>query len=336
MIQGNHRSRPDWLALYGPAMNEHDRPGLGTIGAILGGMVLVVLVALVFMGGQTSTILSNVGAAVGGDCCEPGADGGEKGGPAGEAPDDDDGKVADVDARPPELLIIRTGQLEIEVADLPAAVTAAGELMSRLGGYVGASEESASGAEAFASVVYRVPAVRWDDAMAGIRALGGRVLQGSVESQEVTGQVVDLDARIRNLRATEASFQAIMVQAVKIDDVLAVQDQLTHVREEIERLVAQKESLEERAAFATLTVVFRLPVPPAVEVAQRGWDPLNDVDASVGTLAKIAQRGVSFGIWLSIVALPVLLGFAIAAVVAWQVGRFVMRFRARERSPQAS
>jgi Domain of unknown function (DUF4349) len=316
-------------------MDEHDRPGLGTIGAILGGMVLVIFVALVFLGGQTSTILSNVGAPIGGDCCEPGGDSGEQGGPAGEASDDDDGKVADVDARPPELLIIRTGQLEVEVADLPAAVTAAGELMSRLGGYVGASEESASGAEAYASVVYRVPAVRWDDAMAGIRGLAGRVLQGSVESEEVTGRVVDLDARIRNLRATEASFQAIMVQAVKIDDVLAVQDQLTHVRDEIERLVAQKETLEERAAFGTLTVVFRLPVPPAVEVVQRGWDPLNDVDASVGTLAKIAQRGVSFAIWLSIVALPVLPGFVIAAVIAWQVGRFVMRYRARERSAQA-
>src|ERR671921_450702 len=99
-------------------MNEDDnRPGLGTIGAILGGIVLVLFAALLLMGGQTSTVLSNVGNAIPGDCCGAGAPVDEQGGPADEAPDDDDGKVAGADAAasPPDLLIIRTGTLEIEV-----------------------------------------------------------------------------------------------------------------------------------------------------------------------------------------------------------------------------
>ena len=310
-------------------MNDDDRPGLGTIGAILGGMVLVVLAALILMGGQVSTVLSNVGSSISSGCCDAGAPVGEQGGPVGEAPGDDDGKVADADARPPELLIIRTGTLEIEVGDVAAAVAAVDDRVASLGGYVGSSEENASGDDGSASVVYRVPAARWDDATKHIRDLASRVVHAAVTTEEVTNQVVDLDARIRNLRATEASFQAIMVQAVKIDDVLAVQDQLTHVREEIEQLVAQKETLAERAAFGTLTVVFRLPAPPAVEVVQRGWDPTADVDTSLGTLVKIVQRGISFAIWLGIVALPVVLGFGIAAVIAWQIGRLVVRVRAR-------
>lgn len=310
-------------------MDDHEVPGPRALAGIVGGLVLLVcLVAVVFMGGQTSRILSNVGAAVGDGCCEPGVAPVDTGGsPAGEPVDE--GKVADAAARPPELLVIRTGRLVVEVADLTAAVAAADERIAALGGYVGASEENAAGDESSASIIYRVPANRWSEATSGIRSLAERVVHATSATEEVTGQVIDLDARVRNLRATEASFQSIMVQATRIDDVLAVQDQLTHVREEIERLVAQKEALEERAAFGTLTVVFELPAPPAVEVVQRGWDPAADVDRSVGTLVKIVQRGVSFAIWAAIVALPVLVGIGAAAIVAWQAGRLVQRVRRR-------
>ena len=50
----------------------------------------------------------------------------------------------------------------------------------------------------------------------------------------MTGQVVDLEARIRNLRASETALQGIAAKAIKISDVLEVQAQLTAVRGEIE------------------------------------------------------------------------------------------------------
>jgi hypothetical protein len=140
----------------------------------------------------------------------------------------------------------------------------------------------------------------------------------------VTNQVVDLGARITNLRSTEAALQKIMQQATKIPDVLDVETELTGVRGEIERLVAEKAHLEEQAAFGTLTVTFVLPVPPVVEEVKAGWDPAADADAATGTLIKLGQRGVSVGIWVVIVGLPVALGVAVVglfAVVAWRLGR---------------
>jgi hypothetical protein len=85
--------------------------------------------------------------------------------------------------------------------------------------------------------------------------------------------VIDLGARITNLRATEAALQKIMEQATKIPDVLDVQSKLTEVRGEIERLVAQKLHLEDQAAYGTLVVTFVLPVQPVVEEVKAGWDP---------------------------------------------------------------
>jgi hypothetical protein len=303
--------------------DERDWPGLRTIGLLLGGGALLLLVVLTFLGGLVSPILSSVGNSL-----PSGNFGGSTEGPAGEVADpdrpaatDSDGHIADAAAAPPELLIIRTGSLELEVTDLPAAVAEARRHVAAAGGYVSASDESAAGEEARASVVYRIPADRWDAAVAAIRGVAEEVRHAAVQTEAVSAQVIDLGARIANLRASEAALQAIMVQATTIPSVLEVQEELTAIRGEIERLVAQKESLEERAAFGTLTVEFRLPATPAIEEVQRGWDPASDVDRAAGSLIGLGQALASIGIWVGIVCLPILLAFLLIAAVAWRVFR---------------
>lgn len=303
-----------------------DTEGLGWRG--LAAVVLVAVVvlfgALAFMGGQTSSILSNVGSAIGtagegGDPASGQQDVGALSG-AGE-------QVADAGAAAalPELLIIRTGHIEIEVGDLAVAVASARTRILAVGGYISASDESASGDQAAASAVYRVPATRWDEALEGIRGLASEVRGQQVETEAVTAQVVDLGARITNLRASEAALQAIMAQAAKISDVLAVQTELTNVRGEIERLVAEKMLLEERAAYGTLTVVFSLAATPATEEVRRGWDPATDADRATGTLISLGQAATSSAIWLGIVGLPVAIVVLTLLVILWRVARFVSR-----------
>lgn len=291
--------------------------------------VVVVVVALlfgaaIFLGGQTSAILSNVGSAIN--------TGNEAGDPAGGqqdvgAPVDEGKQVADAAgaAAPPELLIIRTGQLEIEVGDLAAGVATARTRVLAVGGYISASDETASNEGASASAVYRIPADRWDEALDGIRGIASQVRGQQVETEAVTAQVVDLGARITNLRASEAALQGIMGQATRIPDVLAVQTELTTVRGEIERLVAEKALLEERAAYGTLTVVFSLPATPAIEEVRRGWDPATDADRATGTLISLGQAAASSAIWLGIVGLPVGIVILIAVAVFWRIARFVTR-----------
>jgi hypothetical protein len=310
-----------------------DIEDLGWRGPVAAFVVVVVLLfgAVVLMGGQTSSILSNVGSAIN--------TGNEGGDPASGqqdvgAPVDEGKEVADAGAAaPPELLIIRTGQLDIEVANLAAAVASARTKVLAVGGYISASDETAADEQATASAVYRVPADRWDDALERIRGLASEVRGQQVETEAVTAQVVDLGARITNLRTSEAALQGIMGRATKIADVLAVQTELTTVRGEIERLVAEKALLEERAAYGTLTVVFSLPVTPATEEVQRGWDPATDADRATGTLIGFGQTAVSLGIWLGIVGLPLLIAGLIVAAIAWRIGRLVTRRAATEPGP---
>jgi hypothetical protein len=112
-----------------------------------------------------------------------------------------------------------------------------------------------------------------------------------------------------------------MVKATTIKDVLAVQDKLGDVRGQIEQLVAEKAQLEGRAAFGTLTVIFSLPATPASEAVRQSWDPATDVDAATGALFGLGQAATSFGIWLGIVGLPLLVVAAIVVAIGWRLRR---------------
>jgi hypothetical protein len=115
-----------------------------------------------------------------------------------------------------------------------------------------------------------------------------------------------------------------MAKAARISDVLDVQAQLTTTRGEIERLVADKAHLVDRASYGSLAVTYRLPViptPRATLVPARGWDPADDVSAASDKLVRVGQTTTSIGIWLAIVGLPILIGAAILLFAAWQTYR---------------
>ena len=228
----------------------------------------------------------------------------------------EDGVGAAVD----DAKIIRTGTIQLEVTDVPAALVAARNGIRAMGGYVGASQTENVDDQPYATITYRIPADRWEDALDLLRGLNGltsKVVGEQTQAVEVTGQVIDLEARIRNLRASETALQEIASTATRITDVLEVQNQLTNVRGQIEQLSAALADLEDRAGFATLTATYSVPIV-AVEAAAEGFEPAKVVDEATASMVNILQALTTAGIWFAIVWLPLLLVLgAIIAIVVW-------------------
>jgi hypothetical protein len=301
---------------------------------LIGAGVLVVaalLVGLLFMGGQTSKILSTVGSSVGNQGTGSDSDaagqgstgsGSDQGSGSGTG---SGGQVADAAAAVPALLIVRTGELTLQVPDLDIALRDGGAAVIRAGGYISGSSRTTDDGRESAQVTYRIPSAAWDSTLGVLHGIGSTTVSEQIKTEEVTGQVVDLTAHIANLRTTEAALQAIMARATRISDVLDVQEQLTTTRGEIEKLVADKAHLVDQASYGSLAVTYRLPVAPtptATPTPAKGWDPGDDVAHASGKLVKIGQTTTTVGIWLVIVGLPVVIGGAILAVLAWQATRF--------------
>lgn len=330
---------------------RNDSIGWKTIAGALTLGTVAVLAAVVFMGSQVSGILSTVGSSVGapyqgeygdsGDEPEdagqqPGDDGAGSGGDDGSGPYGGPGPVAAdngvVLAVPrDELLVIKTGRMTIQVADVTAGLTAATDAMGGIGGYASGSKRAGTGEDLRATVTFRIPSAAWDAALNALRRTG-EVLDEETTTEDVTTKVVDLGARIRNLQVTEQALQSIMDKASVIKDVLTVQEQLTETRGQIEQLTGEKAHLEEQAAFSTMTVTFQLQPAPAVVVAQTtGFDASKEVDGATAKLIRAAQRVARAAIWFGIVWLPILLVLAIGVAIAFFIGRRLVRWWDRPR-----
>ncbi len=224
-----------------------------------------------------------------------------------------------------QALIVKTGALQLEVADVSATVIKARTLVAGFGGYLSGSQQSLEGDQPVASITYRVPAARWDEAINALKGLGGHVISEKTEAVEVTGQVLDLGARIDNLRATERALQAIMAKATKISDILEVQSQLTNVQGQIEQLSTEKAHLEGQAAYGTLTVGFQAPIA-AVTTAAKGWSFGEQVDRALAQLVEIGQGLATVLVWFGIVIVPFLLvGLLVFALVLLLARRIAPR-----------
>jgi hypothetical protein len=291
-------------------------------------LVLVVGLIVAACGAGSGSILSTVGDKVDseGGAPMPAASAGPALEPASGGDTRQYGNVV-YDLAQPNLLVIKTGMLSLEVGDINAALASASSKIGALGGYVAGSDRKGDGEDQVATVTYRIPAAQWDAALVALRGLADKVLAEQTQTEDVTGQVLDLGARITNLQATEAALQGIMAKATKISDVLAVQEQLTQVRGEIEQLQTEKKHLEEQAAFSTLTVSYSLKPLAAVLTSQKQFDPTSEVDKAAASLVEVLQALATAGIWFAIVWLPILLALAIVGLVAFFVARAIGRRR---------
>jgi hypothetical protein len=219
--------------------------------------------------------------------------------------------------------IIKTGEISVEVPDVTAALVRVRAMAVELGGYVGGSQAGTK--DQAATLTLRIPADRFDDALARLHKLNGDVIVEATNEQDVTSAVVDLEARITNLQASEVQYRTLLAKAVKVEDILAVQTRLDDVRGQIEQLQAQHKELTGLADLSTLTVTL---VPTALQQQAGNWDPGKTIADAFAALVGVAQTVGNGVIWFVIVWLPALIVLAILVLLVW---RFAPALRARVR-----
>ncbi len=151
--------------------------------------------------------------------------------------------------------IIKEGTVTIAVEEgtFDQAFQALIQRAQALGGHVVGSSSSTDD-EGFVtgSVTVRVPVAAYEDLLTGLGDVG-TVTDRTVTSQDVTTQYVDLESRLRHLRAQEAFYLDLLTEAQTVQDAIAVQQQLDGIQGQIEQITGQLNLLDDRTAFSTLT-----------------------------------------------------------------------------------
>ena len=215
-----------------------------------------------------------------------------------------------------ETKIVKTGTMTLEVAAIDTALGQAQSVIAGMGGRVDSSSRYGTGPDTVATVTFRVLADNWDRALSEIHKIGSKIISEQTGTTDVTGQVADLAAQIKNLQTTETALQGIMARASAIPDVVAVQNQLTTVQGQIEQLQAQSKTVNDQADMSTLAVTFQLPTKTVITAATQDWTLSSQVDQAGAALVRIGQGLATIGVWILVVVLPlalvlgVLLGLA--------------------------
>jgi hypothetical protein len=149
----------------------------------------------------------------------------------------------------------------IKIADVDLALKRGGfqpglqqvvQIAGRYEGFVLSTTVAGSGSPT-GTVVIRVPAARFEAALADLKGLG-KVTSQRVSGQDVSQEFVDLQARLRNATAQEAVLLRLMDRAKSISATIRVEQQLQSVQLEIERLKGQLRYLGSQTAMSTITV----------------------------------------------------------------------------------
>ena len=205
-----------------------------------------------------------------------------------------------------ERKIVRTGQITLEVEDIAANMGKIADLATQLSGYVVSSHKYEGERSTSGSITIRVPSDRFDEAFDKLRDLGISVPYENTQARDVTEEYVDLEARLRNLEATEAQYLALLEKAEEVEDMLKVQRELSNVREAIERIEGQMKYLERTSEMAlievsleeTKSLVAPWSVSGAAKSAVRGL-----ITFGRGLATVIIWLGVFCWIWIPILVI---------------------------------
>jgi hypothetical protein len=198
-----------------------------------------------------------------------------------------------------------------------------------LGGYVVNSSSWYQDEQLRARLSIRVPAGEFDAAMARLKELAIRVENRNISTQDVTEEYTDLDARLRNLEATETELLELLTEVrertSKAEDVLAVHREVSNIRGQIEQVKGRMQYLEKMTAMATINVEL-IPDVLAKPIVVAGWQPTGTALNALRALVKTLQFIANAAIWLIIWVLPII---AIPFVILWAIWR---RWRRRKKA----
>lgn len=156
--------------------------------------------------------------------------------------------------------LVRTVDLEVRVGKgaFERKWSAANNVAARHGGFVTASSSDVQRSGSIGNFTMRVPAAKLEAALADLRRLGTLVRMNR-SGYDVSGQLADFDARLRNLRAQEAQLLELLKQAKRVGDVLEIRGRLDGTRQEIEALDGQRAGVKQDVDLSTVQFTLREP-----------------------------------------------------------------------------
>jgi hypothetical protein len=226
---------------------------------------------------------------------------------------------------PTQRLIIKDGNITLEVDDTEITVDSATDIITSMGGYIVSQNMYTSSDQIFANIRFGVPSEQFETAMRQLGTLG-EVLGESASGQDVTEEFFDLGARLENLEATQERLRVFLEEAENTEEALMVHRELRQIEEEINVITGRMEFLSDRASFSSINMEIRPIFTPTVSEPDE-WRPGYTIENAWSQFITFTQTVLDGLIYFGIVCVPWLLVVGVVAFVVWRIVRRIRRRR---------
>lgn len=209
-----------------------------------------------------------------------------------------DAKAAPVPRSRPQL--IKKAAMTVIVNSVDQSIDAVSQIITKQqGDLIGLKEQQPrnDNSRHTALIQLRVPQNQLEPTIEELAKLG-TVENRNITAEDVGDRLVDFQARLTNLRKTEANLQKIMDRAGSVKDILSVAQQLSNVRESIEQIDGQLKNLQNQVAYSTITLNLEAAVSsssPQRALGSQIQETWNNSTSSVGAFTVALLK---LGIWL--------------------------------------
>jgi len=224
--------------------------------------------------------------------------------------------------------VIAVADISIQTKTYDAFSAALKAELKSMGGYTNSFDEWNYDSDRRATVTARVPSQKLDLFLESLAA-NGTVTSRSVNTSDVTDEMIETGSRKEALKAEETALLAILEKAQTVEDIIRVQDRLSNVRAELDAYSRKLQSLQNQVNYSTVNIDVRevnritTPTQKFSALASSGF---------LGSLRDIGSGLRNFALWF-IGAIPWLVMLAVpTAALVW----FVKRARRKKRAKKAA
>ena len=238
---------------------------------------------------------------------------------------------------PANTMLIRRVTMNVETTDYNNVTNTVSAKVIELGGYVESSNASGTGNNGnLRSITYviRVPIDKLD---ALVNSVGTccTVLSSSENTEDVTLQYSDIQARVRSLRVEQETLMNLLAQADSLEAIITLQNRLTEVRYQIESYESSARVLENQSAYSTLTLSVREVLEETEQIETKkltfGEEILEGLKDSLGDIKDDAKDFV-IGF---VSALPYLLILAVIGLIIFFIVKGIIKSAKKKKAKKA-
>lgn len=152
--------------------------------------------------------------------------------------------------------LVQTGSSRVQVADPEASLAQVRTKVQQLGGRLDNIGTSTTDGHFSATLTLRIPSDKFDGFLQYLGELG-KVESTNVSVTDVTLEYRDTEARIKTLESSIAGLRELLEKSASVEELLAVETQLTSHQGELDGLKAQLRVLEDQVSMSTLDLELR-------------------------------------------------------------------------------